>query len=93
VRSAAVVGVGPAGTQAAVAVVVPTGSCRRAVRASRRRRPRLAGAALADAVRSAAGVGLAAVLVVDELPLDIRHASKIDRAEVARRAARVLAGG
>ena len=33
------------------------------------------------------------MLTVDRLPLDIRHASKIDRTEVARRAARVLAGG
>jgi hypothetical protein len=84
------VGVGPAGTQAAVAVVVPS-TGRRSPR--RWGRPRLADRALTDAVRAAAGVDLAAVLTVERLPLDIRHASKIDRTEVARRAAHVLAGG
>jgi hypothetical protein len=44
-------------------------------------------------VRAAAGVEVAAVLVTDRLPLDIRHASKVDRQEVARRAGRLLAGG
>jgi hypothetical protein len=36
---------------------------------------------------------VAAVLVTDRLPVDIRHASKIDRARVARWADHVLAGG
>ena len=44
-------------------------------------------------LRAAAGVDFAAVLVVDELPVDVRHNSKIDRAEVRRWAADVLAGG
>ena len=42
---------------------------------------------------AAAAVPLAAVLVTDALPVDIRHASKIDRARLARWAERVLAGG
>jgi hypothetical protein len=33
------------------------------------------------------------VLVTPALPVDIRHASKVDRARVARWADRVLAGG
>jgi acyl-coenzyme A synthetase/AMP-(fatty) acid ligase len=82
VAAAAVVGVGPTGTQAVVAVVVPT---------TESSRP-LAGAALTAAVRDAAPVPLAAVLTVDRLPTDIRHNSKIDRAAVARWAERVLAG-
>ncbi|GAB3315543.1 alpha/beta fold hydrolase [Geodermatophilus aquaeductus] len=86
VTSAAAVGVGPAGAQVVVVVVVPSHDRRRG------RRPRLAGPDLTDAVRSAAGVDVAAVLTVPALPVDIRHQSKVDRAEVARRAARVLAG-
>jgi hypothetical protein len=35
---------------------------------------------------------LAAVLEVDALPVDIRHAAKIDRQRLARWAERVLAG-
>jgi olefin beta-lactone synthetase len=38
-------------------------------------------------------VPLAAVLVADALPVDIRHASKVDRTRLARWADRVLAGG
>jgi acyl-coenzyme A synthetase/AMP-(fatty) acid ligase len=89
VRSAAVVGVGPAGTQAVVVVAVLDNPPRR-----RRRGMALEPAAggLADAVRTVAGTEVAAVLVADRLPMDIRHASKIDRREVARRASRVLAG-
>jgi len=47
---------------------------------------------LASAVRTAAGVRLAAVLAIDSLPVDIRHAAKIDRQRLARWAERVLAG-
>ncbi|SNS11237.1 Acyl-CoA synthetase (AMP-forming)/AMP-acid ligase II [Geodermatophilus pulveris] len=86
VASAAAVGVGPAGTQVVVVVVVPAGGTGR----SGRLRP--AGTDLADAVRAAAGVDVAAVLVTGRLPVDVRHQSKVDRAEVARRAARLLAG-
>ncbi|HEX3197490.1 MAG TPA: alpha/beta fold hydrolase [Propionibacteriaceae bacterium] len=82
VTGAAVVGVGPPGTQQVVAVVVPG-------------TPAPVGLArpeLASAVRAAAGVRLAAVLGVDALPVDIRHAAKIDRQRLARWAERVLAG-
>lgn len=81
VDSAAVVGVGPPGTQVVVAVVTPGG-----------RGMRPAEAELAGAVREVAGVEVAAVLTTGTLPVDIRHNSKIDRVEVARRAGRLLAG-
>jgi acyl-coenzyme A synthetase/AMP-(fatty) acid ligase len=86
VRAAAVVGVGPQGTQQVVVVVVPP-------EPRRRRAPVLADAELTAAVRKVAGVSVAAVLTVDALPVDIRHASKVDRARVGRWAERVLAGG
>jgi olefin beta-lactone synthetase len=85
VALAAVVGVGPPGTQQVVAVVVPA--------AGQRRTGPLAPPALAAAVRAAAApTPLAAVLTTRRLPTDIRHASKIDRAAVARWAGRALAG-
>jgi olefin beta-lactone synthetase len=82
VTGAAVVGVGPPGTQQAVAVVVPevAGAVGLAARE------------LAGAVRLAAGIRLAAVLTIDALPVDIRHAAKIDRQRLARWAEQVLAG-
>ena len=96
VAAAAAVGVGPAGAQVVVVVVVPSGID---PAASGRRRPagrgdrlRLADTDRADAVRAAAGVDVAAVLVAGRLPVDVRHQSKVDRSEFARRAARVLAG-
>ncbi|HEX6759071.1 MAG TPA: alpha/beta fold hydrolase [Propionibacteriaceae bacterium] len=82
VTGAAVVGVGPLGTQQVVAVVVPG-------------TPAPVGLAtpeLASAVREAAGVPLAAVLGIKALPVDIRHAAKIDRQRLARWAERVLSG-
>jgi acyl-coenzyme A synthetase/AMP-(fatty) acid ligase/pimeloyl-ACP methyl ester carboxylesterase len=88
VASAAAVGVGPAGTQQVVVVVVPEPGI--AVRRAGARQ--LAVAPLTDAVRAAAAVPVAAVLVADGLPVDIRHAAKIDRTRVAAWAARVLAG-
>jgi olefin beta-lactone synthetase len=85
VAMAAVVGVGPTGTQQVVAVVVPA--------AGAGDPGPLAPPALADAVRAAAvSTPIAAVLTSRRLPTDIRHASKIDRAAVARWADRVLAG-
>jgi cis-3-alkyl-4-acyloxetan-2-one decarboxylase / olefin beta-lactone synthetase len=87
VAAAAAVGVGPAGAQVVVLVVVPSGR-----RTRLGGRPDLASTELADAVRGAAGVDVAAVLTTSRLPVDVRHQSKVDRAEVARRAARVLAG-
>jgi acyl-coenzyme A synthetase/AMP-(fatty) acid ligase/pimeloyl-ACP methyl ester carboxylesterase len=82
VTGAAVVGVGPRGTQQVVAVVVPGISAPVG----------LAEPELASAVRAAAGVRLAAVLGIDALPVDIRHAAKIDRQRLARWAEKVLAG-
>ncbi|WP_407320102.1 alpha/beta fold hydrolase [Isoptericola halotolerans] len=84
VRRAAVVGVGPAGVQQAVAVVELVESVRR---------PGLAPVGLDAAVRAASTVALAAVLVVPQMPTDVRHNSKIDRARLAAWASGVLAGG
>jgi acyl-coenzyme A synthetase/AMP-(fatty) acid ligase len=80
VDSAALVGVGPAGTQQAVVVVTGAGGP-------------LADGPLTEAVREVAGVPVAAVLVRKDLPVDIRHNSKIDRVAVALWASGVLAGG
>ncbi|WP_402469640.1 alpha/beta fold hydrolase [Isoptericola aurantiacus] len=84
VRRAAVVGVGPAGVQQAVAVVESLPAAPRAG---------LAPQDLDAAVRAASPVPLAAVLVVAELPTDVRHNSKIDRARLSAWASGVLAGG
>ncbi|MFF5790487.1 alpha/beta fold hydrolase [Paeniglutamicibacter sp. NPDC012692] len=84
---AAIVGVGPAGTQVGVAVLETVPPARRAAPA---------GPELATAVRAAvAGTGLelAAVLVVPALPTDIRHNSKIDRTALAAWASSTLSGG
>jgi acyl-coenzyme A synthetase/AMP-(fatty) acid ligase len=88
VSRAAVVGVGPRGA-AQVVVVVERADVRRSG---------LAPAPLRDAVRAAAAdtsgavQGIAAVLVVKTLPVDIRHNSKIDRVAVGHWAQRVLDG-
>lgn len=79
-----IAGTGPRGTQQVVAVVETVPAARR---------PGLAPAALADAVRAAAGVPVAAVLVVPVLPTDVRHNSKVDRARLSRWATTVLGGG
>jgi acyl-CoA synthetase (AMP-forming)/AMP-acid ligase II len=92
VSAAAVVGVGPAGAQAVVGVVVPDSARSRRRRGRRASRLTLAPADLTDRVRDAAGADIAAVLVATRLPVDIRHESKVDRSELARRATRVLAG-
>jgi len=84
VADTAVVGIGPAGTQQLVVVVVPVG---------RVRRPDLADEDLTDRVRAAAGGEVAAVLVTPSLPVDKRHNSKIDRPKIARWAEGILAGG
>jgi acyl-coenzyme A synthetase/AMP-(fatty) acid ligase/pimeloyl-ACP methyl ester carboxylesterase len=86
VARAAVVGVGPAGTQAAVAVVETVPPAKRSG---------LATAVVTAAVRAAAldaGLDLAAVLVIDAMPTDIRHNSKIDRTALSAWASRMLAG-
>jgi acyl-coenzyme A synthetase/AMP-(fatty) acid ligase/pimeloyl-ACP methyl ester carboxylesterase len=84
VALAAAVGVGPPGTQQVVVVVVPPDPPRRAD---------LAAGKLADEVRAAVDVDVAAVLVVPALPVDKRHNSKINRTRVAHWAEGVLAGG
>ncbi|MEB0267559.1 alpha/beta fold hydrolase [Cryobacterium sp. 10I5] len=84
VARAAVVGIGPVGTQQLVAVVETTPAARRV---------RLASSELAAAVRLASAAPIAAVLVVPNLPTDIRHNSKIDRSRLARWAGGVLSGG
>ena len=83
VARAAVVGVGPSGTQAAVAIVETVPPAGHAG---------LAPSALAARVRAAVGLPLAAVLVLDAMPTDVRHNSKIDRAKLSRWASRMLAG-
>ncbi|GAB3347480.1 alpha/beta fold hydrolase [Modestobacter lapidis] len=88
VSAAAVVGVGPVGAQVVVVVLVPAAPPPR----GRGESMAPADADLAAAVRAAAGVDVAAVLVARRLPVDIRHASKVDRTAVAGRAAGVLAG-
>lgn len=76
VQDVAVVGVGPVGTQQVVVVVVPQGRLSRGDSA-------IAEPDLAARVRDAASVPVAAVLVKDWLPVDIRHASKVDRTALA----------
>ncbi|MFO7960888.1 MAG: alpha/beta fold hydrolase [Nitriliruptoraceae bacterium] len=84
IELAAAVGVGPPGTQQVV-VVVATDPAPTAWQ--------LAPLSLVDRVRAAVpAVDVAAVLVVPKLPVDIRHQSKIDRAQLAREAATMLAG-
>ena len=84
VRRAAVVGVGPDGLRQAVAVVetVPPAA-----------RPGLASPDLTAEIRRRTALPLAAVLTVPQLPTDIRHNSKIDRARLSEWAERTLAGG
>ncbi len=88
VGRAAAVGVGPREAAQVVVVVEQPGV----------RRAGLAPAPLRDAVRAAAadgspeGPGIAAVLVVRSLPVDVRHNSKIDRVAVGQWAQRVLDG-
>lgn len=89
VDRAALVGVGPRGTQQLVVIVETSPAARRVS---------LAEADLAAAVRAAVADGapgrrVAAVLVVPRLPTDVRHNSKIDRARLSRWAEGVLSGG
>jgi len=87
VRLAAIAGVGPAGTQAVVAVVETVPHARKAGPAA----PQLAGRVRRAALE--AGVNVSAVLAVPAQPTDIRHNAKIDRTRLSRWASRVLAGG
>jgi hypothetical protein len=45
-----------------------------------------------DAVRAATGVEVAAVLTMREIPVDVRHRSKVNRTAVAEEAAALLSG-
>ena len=86
VTRSAVVGVGPTGTQALVAVLDAEGTGLR---------PGLATLELTTRLRelvAGTGADLAAVLVAPTFPTDIRHNSKIDRSRLAAWADRVLAG-
>ena len=83
VSRAAAVGVGPVGCQQVVLVVDPTDGSPDGP----------ATVTLTDAVRAAvAPVPVAAVWVDRDLPVDIRHNSKIDRAALAATMARRLSG-
>jgi acyl-coenzyme A synthetase/AMP-(fatty) acid ligase len=86
-RLAAITGVGPAGTQAVVAVVETVPPARKVGPAA----PELA--ARVRAAAREAGVSVSAVLVVPAQPTDIRHNAKIDRTRLSRWASQVLAGG
>lgn len=84
VARAAAVGVGPAGTRQVVLVVeLDEGP----------RSPALASDELTDRIRDVAGVDVAAVLTVPELPVDKRHNSKINRTKISIWAEGILAGG
>lgn len=85
INMAAVVGVGPVGTQCVVAVVQMSSDVHA---------PGSATLALLDRVRdkACALADIAAVLVVSQLPVDRRHNSKVDRAAVALWATRTLGG-
>jgi acyl-CoA synthetase (AMP-forming)/AMP-acid ligase II len=85
IRRAAIVGVGPKGTQQVVAVVEPDHHMGR--------RASLATLELLDDLRANAGVAIAAAFVVPHLPVDKRHNAKIDRSRLAAWASEVLAGG
>ncbi|MFC0582297.1 alpha/beta fold hydrolase [Micrococcoides hystricis] len=89
VARSAIVGVGPAGTQAVVAVIEPaTGP------GLKRLKRGVAPTELAAQVRAAAApIPVAAVLVTDSVPVDIRHQSKINRPRLAVWADGILAGG
>ncbi|WP_324653466.1 alpha/beta fold hydrolase [Georgenia sp. H159] len=93
VERAAAVGVGPAGTQQLVVVVETDPAVDRRARSA----PSLATPGLTRAVRRAVaeqcGAQVAAVLRVPELPTDVRHNAKIERAWIARWAEGALAGG
>lgn len=87
IRRAAVVGVGPAGTQAVV-VIVETDP--------KSRRSGLLDQPTTQAVRSTVfertGIQVSAVLAIADMPTDIRHNSKIDRSALSTWAGALLSG-
>lgn len=78
VYQSACVGVGPAGNQTVVVVVVLVGN--------------IPDTELEDSIRAVAGTSVAAVLRRSTLPMDIRHNAKINREKLAHWADQVLAG-
>lgn len=94
ILDAAVVGVGPAGAQAVVVIVVPDS---RSSGSSLHRPSVLADEALTAAIRGAVAeltsTPVAAVLTTRSFPVDVRHQSKVDRTRLADWATVVLAGG
>lgn len=86
VSRSAVVGTGPVGTQALVAVLDAEGTALSAGLAPLDLTARL------RALVAETGQDLAAVLVAPSFPTDIRHNSKIDRSRLAEWAERVLTG-
>src|SRR5699024_1995929 len=83
VKRAAIVGVGPVGTQVVVAIIEPHDGALAYG---------LAPTALTDAVRNATDVEISAVLISHNFPVDIRHNSKINRPLLASWADKLLAG-
>lgn len=81
----ALVGVGPAGTQVPVVVLLAPGPALGLADTDLTSRVRAA-------VRDATGLDVAAVLTMKSLPVDVRHRSKVDRTRIAREAAEFLAG-
>jgi acyl-coenzyme A synthetase/AMP-(fatty) acid ligase len=81
----ACVGVGPAGTQAVAVVLQAPGPALGPADVDLTVRVR-------EAVREATGIDVAAVLTMREIPVDVRHRSKVDRARVAAEATELLAG-
>jgi acyl-CoA synthetase (AMP-forming)/AMP-acid ligase II/pimeloyl-ACP methyl ester carboxylesterase len=88
VSRSAVVGIGPTGTQALVAVLDTENTS-----LSPGLAPLELTARLRQQVLQVSGHDLSAVLVAPEFPTDIRHNSKIDRSRLAVWADSVLAGG
>ncbi|MBU6311853.1 MAG: alpha/beta fold hydrolase [Actinomycetales bacterium] len=82
---AALVGIGPAGTQVPVIVLLAPGPAMGLADVELTGRVRAA-------VAQATGLELAAVLTMRSLPVDVRHRSKIDRTRIAREASSFLAG-
>jgi acyl-CoA synthetase (AMP-forming)/AMP-acid ligase II len=82
---AALVGVGPVGTQVPVIVLLAPGPPLGLADLDSTERVRAG-------VRDATGLDVAAVLTMRSLPVDVRHRSKVDRTRIAREASAFLAG-
>jgi acyl-CoA synthetase (AMP-forming)/AMP-acid ligase II/pimeloyl-ACP methyl ester carboxylesterase len=82
---AALVGVGPPGTQVPVVVLQSPGPALGLAESALTQRVR-------EEVRRQTGLELAAVLTMRSLPVDVRHRSKVDRLRIAREARDFLQG-